>query len=99
VTDQAKVIRWEEPPPSRRRNESKAPWSRFNAVADELRAKPGRWAVIAELPGRSRTALATHVRVGAIACFTPAGDFEAASRQTPGLTTVYARYLGDGGRP
>lgn len=89
------IIRWEDPKPSNGRRDSSAPWSRYGAIADELRARPGRWAVIAEFPGRSRTSLATHVRVGAIACFTPAGDFDAVSRQVFGLSTIYARYVGD----
>jgi hypothetical protein len=95
MREQATVIRWEDPKPSLQRRERSAPWSRYRAVAAELRTQPGRWAVIDEFPGRNRTTLATHIRRGAIDCFTPAGDFDAVARQVFGHTAIYARYVGD----
>lgn len=95
MKEQAEILRWEDPKPSQRHRESHPRVSRFNAIADELRANPLRWAVIAEFPGRSRTALSTHVRIGAISCFTPAGDFDAVARQVNDHTAIYARYVGD----
>lgn len=100
MTEPVSVIRWEKPPPTSMHGERRtAPWSRYNDLADELRAAPGRWAVIAEWDGSQRTELATHVRMGSIACFTPAGDFDAVSRQVLGKTVIYARYLGDTEEP
>jgi hypothetical protein len=95
VREQAVVIRWEDPKPSMQPVETKTRWSRYQAVADELRAQPGRWAVIDIFLGPKRTALAAHIRRGAIVCFTPAGDFDAVSRQVYGSTVIYARYVGD----
>lgn len=96
MPEPARIIRWADPPPTSLRGErTTAPWSRYNDLADELRARPGEWAVIAEFNGR-HTGLATHVRMGSIACFTPAGDFDAVSRQVGKYTAIYARYVGDG---
>jgi hypothetical protein len=94
MAEPAAVIRWEEPPPGRPAGrETGNGNSRWNAVAAELRAHPGRWALIRE--GESGSGLATHIRQGHIACFTPAGDFDAVSRQARGVNRVYARYVGD----
>jgi hypothetical protein len=91
--EQIGVIRWEDPPPAKRRAGSSGR-SRYAAAADELRADPGRWGVIAEIDA-AQTAMATAVRRGHLLCFTPAGDFDAVARQSGGRTTIYARYLGD----
>lgn len=96
MSEQARIIRWENPPPSRGGPGPGTQQSRFRAVADALRAAPGRWAVITEDPDRTKTALAFHIRTGGIECFAPGGDFEAVQRQVGGVLTVYARYLGDG---
>ena len=91
------IIRWEDPPPAqlgpRRRIES-----RWKPVADALKARPGRWAVVEEVePGRrSNTGLASRISFGQLKCFTPAGDFEAVSRRVGAVQRTYARYLGDG---
>lgn len=97
MPEQAEILRWEDPKPSLQPRENGYSRSRYRDIADELRAQQGRWAVIAEFSGRNRTALATHISRGAIGCFRPAGDFDAVSRQVFGLTTIYARYVGDGG--
>lgn len=87
------VIRWETPPPAKHRVGQKDGHSSYAELADELRANPGRWALVADRPG-SNTGLATHIRTGSIQCFTPAGDFEAESRRVDGRSLVYARFLG-----
>lgn len=92
----ARVIRWEEPTPGRHRGNLGVGRSRYEAVAAELRANPGRWALIYEAEGDSRAALATHIRMGQVQCFSPCGDFDAVSRRIEGVERVYARYVGDG---
>lgn len=95
MTEQATVIRWEKPPPSRRQGSGRGPGGRYDAVADQLRDNPGCWAVIAENVPPGRSALACHIRKGAISAFGPAGDFDAVARRLGDVYTIYARYVGD----
>lgn len=98
MTEQAEIVRWEEPPPNQARNGGRPVdtyTSRFTAIADELRARPGEWAVVEEIEGHRNRGLATKIRLGSMLCFTPAGDFEAVARQADGITRTYARFLGD----
>jgi len=94
MSDQPQVIRWEDPPPARSRRSAGVGHSRYSALADQLRARPGQWAMVGEKPGADG-GLATHIRMGQMLCFSPAGDFDATSRRVDGVTRVYARYLGD----
>ena len=93
VTEQASVIRWEAPPPARGTGHH-VTFSRYRAVAEQLRARRGEWAVVQEKQGPGN-GLATHIRMGQMACFTPAGDFDACTRQINGVATTYACYVGD----
>lgn len=90
-----RLVRWEDPPPPMHPGHE---WTlgTYTALADELRSRPGRWAVIFEGPKSERSALATHVRHGVLTAFTPPGDFDAAARVRDGVRTVYARYVGEG---
>lgn len=99
MIEQAQIVRWEDPPPPSGKGGRNpgTPSSRYTTVADELRARPGDWAVIERFAGRRNNGLATKVAMGAMLCFTPAGDFEARTRHRNGEVLVYARYLGDGG--
>lgn len=94
MAEQAQIIRWEDPPPTHNSYPRITSFSRYAAVADELRANPGRYAVVAE--GAHGTGLANHIKTGSVRCFTPAGDFDATFRVVNGVGTVYAAYLGDG---
>jgi hypothetical protein len=86
VSEQQQIIRWEEPPHSNRGpGGGRAHSGRYSDAADQLRQKPGQWAVLLE-----------SIRMGALLAFAPAGDFEATTRRISGRTVVYARYLGDG---
>lgn len=89
------VLRWEEPPPAFHVRKGRAPSSRLSPIADELRARPGQWGVVFEGPGGAGGGMVTHIRLGQVACFAPAGDFDATGRTQNGVTTVYARYVGD----
>lgn len=96
MREQASVIRWEDPPPSKRSLRKQDGSSRYADVAEELRANPGRWAVVLDGLSGSGSSLATQIRMGYTVCFCPAGDFDATIRQTGGRAVVYARYVGDG---
>ena len=98
MPDQATILRWEAPPPPKARTRSVSlGHSRYAPIADQLRANPGRWAVVLEGRPGVGTALATHIRMGHMKCFTPAGDFDATMRSIGGRGFVYARFVGDGG--
>jgi hypothetical protein len=98
MADQAQIIRWEEPPPARTGGgrPTGSTTSRWTEVAEELRARPGRSAVIAESAGRTNADLCRRINRGLMHPFTPAGSFEATTRQEDGIVTTYVRYLGDG---
>jgi hypothetical protein len=90
------VIRWEEPPPHGNTLKPK-PASKYQAVADALRARPGEWALIAEnLPSGSAGALSNGIRIGRPSVFRPAGEFESRCVGSAGSTSakVYARFVG-----
>lgn len=87
------VIRWEDPPPSH--NPGQRGMFVAELVARDLRANPGRWAVVAENNGN--VGLAAGIKGGRYPALRPAGAFDAVSRSRGGIFTTYARYLGDGG--
>lgn len=91
------VLRWEAPP-ERHGNAAPAKPLKYQAAADQLRAKPGEWAVLAEgKTPSSAGGLAARIRRG-VGAFAPAGSFEA--RQigpaSGSVSKVYARYVGGG---
>jgi hypothetical protein len=99
MSKQATLIRWETPPPKTNRHAGRPVdtyTSRYTAIADQLRARPGQWALIEQVEAKRNGGLATKIRMGAMLCFTPAGDFEAVTRQGGGIVRTYARFLGDG---
>ena len=88
------IIRWEDPAPL---PTGRRPSTRWVTVASELRASPGRWAVV-RIYGAGRlsaaSTLAHRIKSGKMAAFRPGGDFEATIRTAEdGSATVYARYL------
>lgn len=102
MREQAQIILWEEPPPvsARGRNGAMAAArlsSRYDAMAAQLRERPGRSALVAELPDGKSSTLASRINSGAISSFRPAGDFAATTRLgEDGVTRIWAVYLGDG---
>lgn len=98
ASEPMEVLRWEDPPPAtvERRTPKKTTRSRLEPIAEQLRGRPGEWAVVYEGERGPGLGMATHIRYGQVACFTPTGDFDATSRVRGGTTTVYARYVGDG---
>lgn len=88
------VLRWEAPPPARRRRVSEVA-ADHDAIAAALRARPGRWAVIAS--GSVQTGLVAQIRRGAMPAYQPTGAYEAVRRTVEGRVVVYARFVGDEG--
>lgn len=94
------VIRWEEPPHNGRiRAEARA--AQWQPVADELRQRPGQWAVIEENYHSAVAGSMSYVKQGC-GPFAPRGSFETKSRTLPddGSRTarkvlLYARYVGE----
>lgn len=97
MREQAQIIRWEEPPPARSGGgRPRRSSSRWDSVAEELRARPGQYAVVAEGPGRTLLDLAWRINRGLLLSFSPPGAYETTTRQGPRVNAVYARYVGDG---
>lgn len=97
MADQVSVIRWEKPPPAKRVGGRGEVGSRYDHLADQLRANPGREALIRETPSRNTgNSVAGLIREARVRCFEPRGDFDACTRRVDGMVRVYAWYLGDG---
>jgi hypothetical protein len=86
------AVEWADPPPGRR-----AQSEEWEAIAQELRSRPGQWAIVAR--GRSAET-ATRIKNGTLAAFRPAGTFEARTTGRKNASDqrcdIYARYVGDG---
>jgi hypothetical protein len=84
-------VEWTDPPPRVTRQ-----MMEWQQIADELRSRPGTWALIAR--GKSPET-STRIKNGALAPFRPAGSFEARTGARNGeknRVDIYARYVGDG---
>jgi hypothetical protein len=69
--------------------------NKHEAIAAELRARPGAWAHILTVAAQgTATSMAYMVRVARFKAYGPAGTFEARSRTIDGEFRVYARYVG-----
>jgi hypothetical protein len=65
-------------------------------AADQLRARPGEWAVVEVYENPSTaTSMAHAVRRGSLAAYKPRGAFDAASRRIKGKSHLYVRYVGE----
>jgi hypothetical protein len=68
----------------------------FAAAAANLRAHPGRWAVVAEFEGQGSAAnLSVGIRAGRTLSWQPAGSFDSTTRKEGDVAVVYARYVGE----
>jgi len=80
------------PPPEKHRTEP----TDWNAIAAELKANPGEWALVAR---NQWAAAAVRINDGLYAAFRPAGSFEATARRDDDLekpkVNIWARYLGE----
>lgn len=64
--------------------------SRWHAVVQSLKERPGQWAQVSDVHGAG--SYTTQIRRGALRDFRPAGDFEAVSRKG----VLWVRYVGAG---
>jgi hypothetical protein len=90
------VIRWAEPP-SDHGNKKPAKPSKYQPIADALRAAPGQWALVYDgKPIGTCGSLAHRMRYG-IGPFAPERSFEAKTVGSAGAqkAQLYARYVGD----
>lgn len=84
------ALKFQDPPPDAKGAARKSKW---REISDELRSRPGDWALVAEHVAMS---MVTMIKNGRIAGM-PAGEFEAVGRNsdTPARRCdVYARYVG-----
>lgn len=89
---QRSVIRWEEPA------HVEVDWY---AIAAELRARPGEWALIRKLPPNYEAPQGTArlIRDGRLPAFAPGGSFDADAEITAEAVLIYARYAAVGAKP
>jgi hypothetical protein len=87
------VIRWEEPRKEHGNSRSQAgsPWW---DIANELRAKPGCWALVHEGKHGTASGWQNRIKKGSRPAFEPAGSFEAVTNTEAEVTKLYARYVG-----
>jgi hypothetical protein len=93
------IIRWAEPPhayavdPTRGGSRG----SQWDGIAAELRANPGRSAVVFAGPRNTVSSFANQIRIGGFTCFTPPGSFAVTRHTVPGTRVVelYAKYVGE----
>lgn len=95
------ILRWEDPPPARGASKPGVPrgGSQWADAAEALRHEAPAWAVLFEGGRSSANSIRGLITHGRLHCFTPAGAFEAVTRERPGadgqvVVTVYARYVG-----
>lgn len=83
------MVKFEEPPTTRG---GRAESERNKEIAEALRKKPGRWALVAE--GEKNDGLAVRIRTGKAKSFAD-GVWEATSRRNEENTIdIYAKFLG-----
>lgn len=82
------IIRWEKPPKGGRGR-------KWQKVADDLKSRPGEWALVAESASRT---LAGNISNGLIVAFRPPRTFEGVGRVNEDKSVdVWARYVGPNG--
>ncbi len=87
------VLEWQPPPQEAldARRPGGVRVSKLAALAEELRANRGEWALVYDGPDRGKASgMATHIRLGQALAFTPTGDFDAVSHRG----RVWAVYVG-----
>lgn len=70
---------------------------KWEKVAEDLRARPGEWALV---DPSSRRSVTTQIKQGLLKSFAPAGSFDATTRGGDGSSRsvrvqLYARYVGE----
>jgi hypothetical protein len=83
-------LRWADPPATARQSRSS---DRYAAEAAELKANPGRWAVLTEAKTRSAAySVKRGVEKATYQVFAPPGSFEAKTVTANDVTSVYVRF-------
>jgi len=70
----------------------------WSEIADQLRARPGEWAIVRSADKSKRSTMASNasnIQRGALAQFRPPRSFQAATRIVDGQACLYARYVGE----
>jgi hypothetical protein len=85
-------ISWEAPPPSATPRKP----SKWQPIADTLKANPGKWAKVVT---NGNVSVKSDAENGKLKCFQPAGSFEGRVAAFTGRFTgnVYLRYIGENG--
>lgn len=79
---------FEEPP-------ARADRHKHHEAADELRKRPGEWAVVATYHAMATAhSVAQAIKKARLGAYAPAGAFEAKARTVDGQRRVYARFVG-----
>jgi hypothetical protein len=95
----AVIVGWEEPPHSPRVGCAGKQFShKWTALAEQLQARPGEWAIVdprAGYAGQRLYAVAYGIRRGMTVAFSPGGEFDAAVRRVDGVDVLYVRYVGE----
>lgn len=87
-------VTWDDPPEVRDGGQPYRYHSRWRRISDQLRAKPGEWAVVTVADSSAKSGnTAYQIRTGVCAGM-PAGEFDAVARTVDGEHRVYARFVG-----
>ncbi len=84
------AIKFQDPPPDGKGHSRKSKWA---GIAEELRSRPGEWALVGEQVSASMVTMIKSGRMAGMA----AGEFAAIGRNSNNATRrcdVYARYIG-----
>jgi hypothetical protein len=83
-------LRWEDPPATARPSRNS---DRYAAEAAELKANPGKWAVLTDAKTRSAAySIKRGVERATYPAFSPAGTYEAKTVTANDVTSVYVRF-------
>ncbi|HEV2370748.1 MAG TPA: hypothetical protein VGS19_01150 [Streptosporangiaceae bacterium] len=86
------TLTWEAPPTATRSTNGDP--DRFKAEANQLRARPGNWAVLTSVEtGSQAYRLKKSISEGKLAAFAPAGSFEVRSAKNGDGIKVYCRFV------
>lgn len=89
-------VKWDKPPAPRGERTA-----RFKQLSQELKQRPGAWALAEDGMDEYRTMAATmasRISSGTLSAFRPAGEYEATSSKDKetGSTRLFIRYVGPG---
>lgn len=92
------VINWEDPPPtpySTNARDQPGHSTRFSALAETLKSRPGEWALVFTGYKPTASSIASSANQASVKCFRPRGTFQATIRSHRRTTKVFMRYVGE----